>query len=101
VKRSAPLSATVKFIRIELVSTCLYVYNIGYQYTLEAMMRTNVVIDDNLMASALEISGMKTKKDAIEAGLKLLVKFNRQAKIRDLRGKLKWIGNLDEMRTDK
>jgi Arc/MetJ family transcription regulator len=101
VKHSAPLSATVRFIRIELVLTCLYVYNIGYQYTLEAIMRTNVVIDDNLMTSALEISGMKTKKDAIEAGLKLLVKFNRQAKIRDLRGKLKWIGNLDEMRTDK
>jgi len=64
-------------------------------------MRTNVVIDDNLMMSALEISGMKTKKDAIEAGLRLLVKFNRQAKIRNLRGKLKWIGSLDEMRTDK
>lgn len=64
-------------------------------------MRTNVVIDDNLMKSALEISGMKTKKDAIEAGLKLLVRFNRQAKVRDLRGTLKWIGNLDEMRTDK
>jgi Arc/MetJ family transcription regulator len=64
-------------------------------------MRTNVVIDDNLMKSALEMSGMKTKKDAIEAGLKLLVKFNRQAKVRDFRGKLKWIGNLDEMRTDK
>jgi len=63
-------------------------------------MRTNVVIDDKLMASALKISGMKTKKDAIEAGLKLLVKFNHQAKIRDLRGKLKWIGNLNEMRTD-
>jgi len=64
-------------------------------------MRTNVVIDDNLIKSALETSGMKTKKDAIEAGLKLLVKFNRQAKVRDFRGKLKWIGNLDAIRTDK
>jgi len=63
-------------------------------------MRTNVVIDDNLMRAALETSGKKTKKDAIEAGLKLLVKFNRQAKVRDLRGKLTWTGNLDEMRID-
>jgi len=64
-------------------------------------MRTNVVIDDDLMNSALKISELKTKKDAIEAGLKLLVRFNRQKRVRDLRGKLKWIGDLDEMRTDK
>jgi len=64
-------------------------------------MRTNVVIDDGLMKSALEFSGLKTKKDAIEAGLQLLVQFNRQAKVKDFRGKLKWTGNLDEMRTDK
>lgn len=64
-------------------------------------MRTNVVINDCLMESALKSSGLKTKKDAIEAGLKLLVKFNRQAKIKNFRGKLRWIGNLDEMRTDR
>ena len=64
-------------------------------------MRTNVVIDDNLMESALRASGLRTKKDAIEEGLKLLVRINSQAKIRDLRGKLKWSGNLDEMRLDK
>ena len=64
-------------------------------------MRTNVVIDDNLMNGALKASGLKTKKDAIEAGLKLLVKFKRISKIKQYRGKLKWSGNLDEMRTDK
>ena len=64
-------------------------------------MRTNVVINDSLMESALKSSGLKTKKDAIEAGLKLLVKVNRQAKARNYRGKLKWAGHLDEMRTDK
>lgn len=64
-------------------------------------MRTNVVINDDLMNSALKLSGLKTKKDAIEAGLQLLVKVNRQAKVKNFRGKLKWIGNLDEMRTDK
>ena len=64
-------------------------------------MRTNVVIDDKLMSVALKASGLKTKKDTIEAGLKLLVKLNRQAKLKAFRGKLKWSGNLDEMRTDK
>jgi len=64
-------------------------------------MRTNVVIDDKLMEAALKLSGLRTKKDAIEAGLKLLVKFNNQKKTKDFRGKLKWVGNLDKMRTDK
>jgi Arc/MetJ family transcription regulator len=64
-------------------------------------MRTNVVIDDRLMEAALELSGLRTKKEAIEAGLKLLVKFNHQERIKDFRGRLKWIGNLDKMRTDK
>ena len=64
-------------------------------------MRTNVVIDDKLMESALKASGMKTKKDAIEEGLKLLVKMKYQERIKGFRGKLKWTGNLDEMRLDK
>lgn len=64
-------------------------------------MRTNVVIDDDLMESALKASGLKTKKDAIEEGLKLLVQVKSQKEIRHFRGKLKWSGNLDEMRSDK
>ncbi len=64
-------------------------------------MRTNVVIDDELMNGALKASGLKTKKDAIEAGLKLLVKFKQLSKIRKYRGKLQWSGNLDDMRLDK
>ncbi|MCX5812279.1 MAG: type II toxin-antitoxin system VapB family antitoxin [Proteobacteria bacterium] len=64
-------------------------------------MRTNVVVDDKLMESALKTSGLKTKKDAIEEGLKLLVKMKGQEKIKEFRGKLKWTGNLDEMRLDK
>lgn len=63
-------------------------------------MRTNVVIDDDLMASALKASGIKTKKDAIEEGLRLLVRIKGQEKIRAYRGKLKWSGKLDEMRLD-
>lgn len=64
-------------------------------------MRTNVVIDDDLMNSALKLSGFKTKKATIEEGLRLLVEIKRQSKIKDFRGKLSWTGNLDEMRTDK
>lgn len=60
-----------------------------------------MVIDDDLMESALKASGMKTKKDAIEEGLKLLVQVKGQERIKALRGKLKWAGSLDEMRTDK
>jgi Arc/MetJ family transcription regulator len=64
-------------------------------------MRTNVIIDDDLMKSAVQLSGLKTKKAAIEEGLKLLVQRSQQAKTREFRGKLKWSGNLDEIRTDK
>ncbi|MES9859220.1 MAG: type II toxin-antitoxin system VapB family antitoxin [Candidatus Thiodiazotropha sp. LLP2] len=61
-------------------------------------MRTNIVIDDDLMAQALKATGLETKKDVVEQGLKLLVKRSKQQSIRSLRGKIKWEGNLDEMR---
>jgi Arc/MetJ family transcription regulator len=64
-------------------------------------MRTNVVIDDDLMESALRASGIKTKKDAIEEGLKLLVQLKAQEKIKGFRGKLRWSGSLHKMRLDK
>jgi Arc/MetJ family transcription regulator len=64
-------------------------------------VRTNVVIDDDLMESALKASEIKTKKDAIEEGLKLLVQMKGQEKIKGFRGKLKWTGSIDEMRLDK
>jgi Arc/MetJ family transcription regulator len=64
-------------------------------------MRTNIVIDDQLMADALNAAGLKTKKEAVELGLKLLVKRNQQQAIRELRGKLHWEGDLDEMRGGK
>jgi len=62
-------------------------------------MRTNVVIDDDLMDKAQKFSGFATKKGAIEAGLRLLIQLHMQADIRSLRGKVKWEGNLDEMRS--
>ena len=61
-------------------------------------MRTNIVIDDKLIADALKATGASTKKEVVELGLKMLVRQNRQQAVRKLRGKLKWEGNLDEMR---
>ena len=63
-------------------------------------MRTNIVIDDELMREALEASGLKTKRETVEAGLKLLVCLKRQERIRSARGKLRWEGDLDAMRRD-
>lgn len=62
-------------------------------------MRTNIVIDDELMAEALKASGCETEKEAVEKGLKLLVQLSRQQGIRQLRGEIKWEGDLDEMRS--
>ena len=61
-------------------------------------MRTNIVIDDKLMADALKATGLNTKKEAVEEGLKLLVARKKQQAIRALRGKLHWEGDLNEMR---
>jgi len=62
-------------------------------------MRTNIEIDDKLMSDVLKATGARTKKEAVELGLKSLILLNKQEKIRDLRGKLNWAGDLDDMRT--
>lgn len=63
-------------------------------------MRTNIVIDDKLMGDALRATGLKTKREAVELGLQMLLKVGKQKKLRTLRGKLDWMGDLDEMRND-
>ena len=63
-------------------------------------MRTNIVIDDELMASALKMTGLKTKREAVELGLKTLIKLKKQEQIRQFRGKLPWKGDLKKMRSD-
>ena len=63
-------------------------------------MRTNIVIDDALMADALQSSGERTKRQAVELGLQTLVRLRRQADIRRLRGKLSWEGDLDALRAE-
>jgi Arc/MetJ family transcription regulator len=64
-------------------------------------MRTNIVIDDELMSLALKSSGLNTKKEVVEEALRLLIKVKNQNKLKKLKGKLKWEGDLDEMRQDK
>jgi Arc/MetJ family transcription regulator len=63
-------------------------------------MRTNIVIDDDLMADALKVTGVKTKREAVELGLRTLLRLERQREIRAFRGKLAWQGDLDAMRAD-
>ena len=61
-------------------------------------MRTNVVIDDELMADALESTGLSTKKAVIEEALRTLVRLKKQERVRSLRGKLRWEGDLNMLR---
>jgi len=63
-------------------------------------MRTNIVIDDELMNRVLKLTGIRTKREAVEMGLKALLKLKKQEGIREFRGKLDWEGNLDDLRTD-
>ena len=61
-------------------------------------MRTNIIIDDKLMDDALKATGLSTKKEAVELGLKTLIRLKKQEKIGKVRGKLTWEGDLSEMR---
>ena len=58
------------------------------------------MIDEKLMSDALLATGLKTKKEVVELGLKTLVKLNRQRQIKELKGKLKWDGDLEAMRSN-
>lgn len=61
-------------------------------------MRTNIVLDDELVERAKKLTGLKTKKEVVHEALRILVRLHEQTSIRDIRGKLKWEGNLDELR---
>jgi Arc/MetJ family transcription regulator len=63
-------------------------------------MRTNIVIDDQLMKEALAVTGLRTKREVVELGLRTLLRLGRQAEIRRYRGRLAWRGDLEAMRTD-
>jgi Arc/MetJ family transcription regulator len=63
-------------------------------------VRTNIVIDEKLMKETLRLTGLKTKREAVELGVRTIVRLRKQQKIRRFRGKLPWQGDLDAMRTD-
>ena len=64
-------------------------------------MRTNIEIDDKLMKKAIRASGATTKKAAVEAGLRLLVRIHAQEKVRELRGMGGWEGDLEQSRLSR
>jgi Arc/MetJ family transcription regulator len=64
-------------------------------------MRMTVVIDDALMRETLRTTGLKTKREVVELGLRTLLRLSKQSEIRKLRGKLEWQGDLSEMRADR
>jgi Arc/MetJ family transcription regulator len=64
-------------------------------------MRTNIVIDDKLMKDTLRATGLKTKREAVELGLRTVLRLQQQKAIRSLRGKVNWQGDLKAMRKDR
>jgi len=64
-------------------------------------MRTNIEIDDKSMKDTLRATGSRTKREAVELGLRTLLKLTQQNEIRRFRGRLDWQGDLDAMRTDR
>jgi Arc/MetJ family transcription regulator len=63
-------------------------------------MRTNIDIDDRLMAEAMRATGLRTKRETVEAGLRLLAQRKRQASLRELFGAVEWEGDLHADRLD-
>ncbi len=64
-------------------------------------MRTNIEIDDQLMSDTLKATGLKTKREAVELGLRTLLRLKEQAEVKRFRGQLNWQGDLKAMRTDR
>ncbi|WP_026941629.1 type II toxin-antitoxin system VapB family antitoxin [Hellea balneolensis] len=63
-------------------------------------MRTNIDINDILMQDVLKAGGFKTKREAVEESLRLFIRTKNQGRLKQLRGKLKWDGALEDMRRD-
>ncbi len=74
------------------------VYIILFIYTSGIEMRTNIDIDDALMAEAQKASGQATKKQTVEDALRLMIRLRRQGDFRTTFGKYRWRGNLAESR---
>jgi Arc/MetJ family transcription regulator len=77
------------------------VYETDNSYTRTNGVRTNIDIDDKLIAKVMKQGGFATKKEAVNAALEALARQLEQSKGRELFGKLRWEGDLDAMRLDK
>ena len=64
-------------------------------------MRTNIEIDDKLMADTLRVTGLRTKREAVDLGLRTLLRLRKQGEAKALRSKLDWQGDLDALRRDR
>ena len=64
-------------------------------------MRTNIVLDEKLIERAQKLTGIKTKRAVVQEALRTLILLREQAEVRQYRGKLKWAGDLDEMRQSR
>ena len=81
----------------------LNVYDVAYHTHASEIpdVRTNIEIDDELMAQALKLTGLPTKRAVVEEGLRLMVRLRKQARaLKSLKG-LGWEGDLDEIRQDR
>jgi Arc/MetJ family transcription regulator len=61
-------------------------------------MRTNIEIDNKLMAEARKVSGLGTKKQTVEQALRLMVRLRRQQEVGAAFGRYRWQGNLARSR---
>ena|SRR5882724_3323334 len=89
------LTASLGFRGWRPVIPCVYSVNEVHK------VRTNIEIDDKLMKDALKATGARTKREAVELGLKTLVQLRAQEKARELKGKITWEGDLNALRTDR
>ena len=64
-------------------------------------MRTNIDIDDELIAEAMRLGDLRTKREAVNEALRMYVRIKRQADIRELVGKVRWEGDLKKMRRSR
>jgi Arc/MetJ family transcription regulator len=68
---------------------------------MDVAVRTNIEIDDSLMAEAMAATGLRTKRKVVEAGLRLLAQRKRQADARELFGRIRWQGDVRQERLDE
>ena len=64
-------------------------------------MRTNIMIDDELMTDVLKLTGIKSKREEVEQALQTLLALKQQEKIKQFKGALKWEGDLEQMRSEQ